>query len=257
MIKKVILAAFVFGCLAFVPARDTVMNRFHVPANYRRINNQPGSFGAWLQQLPLKAKGTATKTYQGSVARTDPYTAAVVDISIGTQDLQQCADAVMRLRGEYLYQKSAYSKISFNFTSGFRCDFIHFANGYRYTQSGQWKLLGKKDFSHASFLRYMNLVFSYAGTLSLEKELKNVPVANDLETGDVFIHGGSPGHCFIVMDVVTGPAGKKQFMLAQSFMPAQNIQVLQQNGLPWFSMDKTAAIPYGELVNLKYLKRFN
>jgi hypothetical protein len=102
----------------------------------------------------------------------------------------------------------------------------------------------------------MTLVFSYAGTLSLEKELHPVTNADELKTGDIFIHGGSPGHCFIVMEVVENDKHQKQFLLAQSFMPAQNIQVLQY-GTPWFSMDKHSDIPYGELIAKNYLRKFD
>jgi len=74
---------------------DNVIKRFAVPAGYQRITASPGSFGAWLQALPLKPAGTPTKTYKGDIARTDVYTAAVIDMSIGNQDLQQCADAAV------------------------------------------------------------------------------------------------------------------------------------------------------------------
>ena len=251
--KKLLTVVILLSLMAFVPA-DNVISRFKPSAGYKQIAVAPGSFGAYLQNLPLKPAGTHTKTYTGTIARTDAYTAAVIDMSIGSQDLQQCADAVMRLRAEYLYQQKNYKAIAFNFTSGFKCDYIHYADGYRYANE-RWMLKGKKDYSYPNFLRYMTLVFSYAGTLSLQKELKPVTDANGIKAGDVFIKGGSPGHCFIVMAVAENAAHKKQFLLAQSFMPAQNIQVLQ-NGSPWFSLDRTAEIPYGELVDAKYLKRF-
>jgi hypothetical protein len=238
---------------AFTPT-DVVHTRFKPSAGYRQVEVAPGSFGAYLQGLHLKPAGTHTMTYTGSIARTDPYTAAVIDMSIGSQDLQQCADAVMRLRAEYLYQQKNYKAIAFNFTSGFKCDYIHYADGYRYANE-RWLLRAKKDYTYPTFLRYMTLVFSYAGTLSLQKELKPVTNPDDIKAGDVFIRGGSPGHCFIVMDVAVNATKKKQFLLAQSFMPAQNIQILQ-NGSPWFSLGAVAAIPYGELVDAKYLKRF-
>ncbi|QHS55542.1 DUF4846 domain-containing protein [Mucilaginibacter sp. 14171R-50] len=250
--KNILSLVLLIATMAFAP--DNVRTRFKPSAGYNHVAVAPGSFGAYLQTLRLKPAGTHTRTYTGSIAHTDPYTAAVIDMSIGTQDLQQCADAVMRLRAEYLYQQGNYNAIAFNFTSGFKCDYTHYANGYRYANE-RWVLRGKKDYSYPNFLRYMNLVFSYAGTLSLQKELKPVTNPNDIKAGDVFIKGGSPGHCFIVMDVTENAAHKKQFLLAQSFMPAQNIQVLQ-NGSPWFSLDTIADIPYGELVNFKYLKRF-
>lgn len=233
---------------------DNVLTRFKAPEGYHQCAVKPGSFAAYLQSLPLKPAGTQTRTYKGDVARTDVYTAAVVDMSVGSQDLQQCADAVMRLRGEYLYQQKDYKAISFNFVSGFKCDYIHYANGYRY-HNGKWVQKAGKDYSYLTFMRYMELVFSYAGTLSLEKELHPVTNPNGLKAGDIFIHGGSPGHCFIVMDVVENDRHEKQFLLAQSFMPAQNIQVVQYHS-PWFSMEKVSDIMYGELIDKKYLRRF-
>jgi len=139
--------------------------------------------------------------------------------------------------------------------SGFKCDYVHYANGYRYI-NGKWTLTTKKDYTYPAFLRYMNLVFSYASTLSLEKELKPVTNATEIKAGDVFIKGGAPGHCFIVMDVVENKDHQKQFLLAQSFMPAQNIQILQADGSPWFSTNKQATIFYAELIRPQYLRRF-
>ena len=237
------------------PAKDNVTTRFAVPPGNVRQKNEAGSFGEWLQNLPLKPAGAHTKTYRGGIAATDIYTAAVADVTVGNQDLQQCADAVMRLRAEYLYHKKAYDKISFNFVSGFKCDYGHYANGYRYLR-GKWVLTSKKDYTYPAFLRYMNLVFSYASTLSLEKELKPVQAMGGVKSGDVFIRGGSPGHCFIVMDVVEDKDHKQQFLLAQSFMPAQNIQILKSDGSPWFSLNRQANIYYGELISARFLRRF-
>lgn len=44
------------------------------------------------------------------------------------------------------------------------------------------------------------MVFSYAGTASLEKELKSISL-EDLQTGDVNIEGRFPGHAVIVVDL--------------------------------------------------------
>ena len=62
-----------------------------------------------------------------------------------------------------------------------------------------------------------------------------------LQPGDVFIKGGSPGHAVIVVDVAIYPqTGKKVFLLTQSYMPAQQIQILvnpANRGLsPWYEL---------------------
>jgi hypothetical protein len=253
--KTLIAAALLIFFTGFTAPVRTVISVFHPPAGYTIVKEQPGSFGYYLQHLPLKPAGTSTHTYDGKIAATDFYTAGVINMSVGNRDLQQCADAVMRLRGEYLYHKKAYKDIAFNFTSGFRCDFIHYADGYRYDNE-RWVLKGHKDYSYANFMRYMTLVFNYAGTLSLTKELEPVKNADSLKTGDVFIYGGSPGHCFIVLNVAVNAKGQKRFILAQSYIPAQDIQVLHNQGSPWFSIYETADVPAGMIVTLSYLKRF-
>jgi hypothetical protein len=234
---------------------DSINNRFDPPQGYKKVVLPSNGFGNWLCNLPLKPIGTHTKTYRGDIARTDDYTAAVINMSVGKQDLQQCADAVMRLRAEYLYQQKNYNAISFNFVNGFKCDYVHYANGYRYSNN-KWVLKAAKSYTYTTFIQYMNLVFSYAGTLSLEKELVKIHTPAELKAGDVFIHGGSPGHCFIVMDVAENASHQQQFLLAQSFMPAQDIQILQQNGDAWFSLSRPASIPYANLIDFKYLRRF-
>ena len=81
----------------------------------------------------------------------------------------------------------------------------------------------------------------YAGTLSLSKELSTVAY-NNLKAGDIFIQGGSPGHAVIVVDLAIDPnSDKKIYLLAQSYMPAQDIQVLKnpmnKNLSPWYELD--------------------
>ncbi len=82
-------------------------------------------------------------------------------------------------------------------------------------------------------------IFSYAGTASLSKELKPVQV-EDMQIGDVFIRGGFPGHAVIVVDMAENvQTGEKLFMLAQSYMPAQDFHILvnpTDTGLsPWYN----------------------
>ncbi len=101
----------------------------------------------------------------------------------------------------------------------------------------------------------------YAGTLSLSKELNPVPIKN-MQIGDVFIYGGSPGHAVIVMDMCNSPkTGKKMFMLAQSYMPAQEIHVLKNENnpaiSPWYELNENSEIKTPEWTfTPQQLKRF-
>lgn len=103
-----------------------------------------------------------------------------------------------------------------------------------------WYKSKEKDYSYKTFRAYLDVVFAYAGTLSLAKELTSVPVTS-MQIGDVLIQGGSPGHAVIVVDMAENPAtGEKLYLLAQSYMPAQDIQVLEnpkeRDKSPWYTL---------------------
>ncbi|MGI6686533.1 MAG: DUF4846 domain-containing protein [Bacillota bacterium] len=222
---------------------NTIKERVKVPAGYARTEGDANSFGEYLRNLPLKPHGSLVRYYNGAEKTKDVYV-AVVDMEIGDRDLQQCADAVIRLRAEYLYRQGSYDQIHFNFVSGFQADYNTWVQGNRIVVNGnqvKWvKQAGYND-SYESFRKYLDMVFAYAGTASLAKELNPVAV-EDMEIGDVFIQGGSPGHCVIVTDMaINQSTGEKVFLLAQSYMPAQDIQILKnpQNETlsPWYTLD--------------------
>jgi len=61
---------------------------------------------------PFK-KNKTVYLYDGSVKRNQAAQFAVLDISTGNKDLQQCADAVMRLRARFLFATQQYDHIIF------------------------------------------------------------------------------------------------------------------------------------------------
>ncbi len=218
---------------------QTIAERFDVPTGFVRLASEEKSFAHYLQNLPLKPHGTKVKYYDGREKTKEVYL-AVVDFDLGERDLQQCADAVIRLRAEYLYKEERLGEIHFNFVSGFNAEFSNWMAGRGIAVNGSsvsWVNNSKNNSSYESFQKYLNTVYAYASTLSLEKELNAKPFA-DLAIGDVFIQGGSPGHCVIIVDAaVNKKTGEKIFMLAQGYMPAQDIQILKgdEEGSPWFS----------------------
>jgi hypothetical protein len=137
---------------------------------------------------------------------------------------------VIRLRAEYLFAAQKQNEIAFHFTSGDKAVWSDWKKGIRPTVRGNhvsWKAAAKPDSSYENFRRYLNTVFRYAGTLSLSKELTPVSDPSRVEIGDVFIQGGSPGHAVIVADVAENNNGERVFLLAQSYMPAQQIEILR------------------------------
>ena len=224
------------------PFGHTIQSRFSPPAGFRRMPVDSMSFANYLRHLPLKPVGSTVKLFNGRTKTNNDIYEAVVDLPIGKRDLHQCADAVMRLRAEYLFQAKKYDSIHFNFTNGFKADYAHWRLGKRIIVSGNevyWKQSAQPSDSPKEFWKYLEMVFSYAGTASLEKEMKPVSI-NTMRIGDVFIQGGFPGHAVIVVDMaIHETTGEKLFLLAQSYMPAQEIQLLKNSNHahlnPWYS----------------------
>jgi hypothetical protein len=200
-----LLLLFLFNFIAEIPA----------PAGYQRVPTD--AWGSYLRQLPLK-KDATVYLYNGEKKRNQSAQYAVVDLSVGKQDLQQCADAVMRLRAEYLFARKQYQQIAFTSNAG---------KIYRFTA----------PYTHEHLMQYLTEVFTYCNSASLEKELKPKDIRN-ISIGDVFIRGGFPGHVVIVVDLVQDNKGNKLFMLAQSYMPAQDIHVLKGEKGPWYSAEE-------------------
>ena len=224
------------------PEGEILKTRFSPPTGFKRISVQKNSYGDFLQNLPLKPDGALVKYYDGGIKYNSSIYDAVIDLKIGKKNLHQCADAIMRLRAEYLWKEKKHDSIHFNFTNGFRVDYSKWKSGNRISIKGNktwWKKTKEASNTYANFWNYMEIIFAYAGTASLSKELKNVPL-KELKIGDIFIQGGFPGHAIIVVDVATHSETKeKLFILAQSYMPAQETQILKNLGntemSPWYS----------------------
>ena len=224
------------------PDGMTIEERFSTPEGFERSTVAEKSFGAYLRQLPLKPDGAKVHYFDGREKSRAGVYAAVVDLDLDPRNLQQCADAVIRLRGEYLFDQQRYNEINFHFTNGFETSYKKWSEGYRIKVDGRnvsWYPTNKTGNSYKAFRQYLKMVFAYAGTISLNQEL-NPKAIEDIEIGDVFIQAGSPGHAVIVVDLAKHPdTGEKRFLLAQSYMPAQDIQILQNPANepenPWYS----------------------
>jgi hypothetical protein len=223
-------------------AQQQLAARFPPPAGCRRVAVARGTWGAWLRGLPLRPAGTPARLYSGQLKDNQAVVAAVVNIDPGTKDLQQCADAVIRLRAEYLFSQD-FNKIHFHLTTGYDAWFSDYVAGRTFRVQGEQVLPATKTVeapTHAALGRYLLPVFGYAGTLSLRRDLRPVTLA-EVQPGDVLIHGGRPGHAVLVVDMAEHPqSGQRYLLLAQSYMPAQNIHILRNVAQPalgaWFAL---------------------
>ena len=251
-----------------VSEEDIFMLRFRTPEGYQRMSVEEGSFAEFLRNYPLKKAESPVLLYDGREKGNQRAHAAVLQLPIENEDLQQCADSVMRIYAEYLWDTKQYDKIMFHLSDGFEASYVRWREGYRIgfeNDKPYWYKKAGYDDSYETFVKYMRIVFAYAGTASMEAFETMETTMAELKTGDVFIKGGSPGHVVMVMDICENADGKKAFLLAQGYMPAQEFHVLKNplhSDDPWYYEEeltyplRTPEYTFGEgsLRKLTYLE---
>ena len=195
----------------------TLESRIHTPDGYTRTSEDAGNLADFLRNYAMKEDQSPVLLYDGSKKGNQNAHVAVFDLPIEPEDLQQCADSVIRVYAEYFWSTGQYDRIAFHFTSGFDAQYTKWADGYR------------------------------------------------IQVGDVFLKGGSPGHVVMIVDLCENANGKKAFLLAQGYMPAQQFHVLKNPAHeddPWYYEDEVTypfrtpeyTFDEGSLKTLNYLK---
>jgi hypothetical protein len=226
------------------PTGEKLINRIAPPKGYTWETASPNSFAEFLQNLPLAPAGSPVLDYAGNPISNQSEHIAIINYDVGTKDLQQCADATIRLRAEYLFQQKRFDEIGFHFTSGDYFSWTDYANGIRPIISGNSVSFSKAanaDDSYASFRKYLDVIYNYAGTISVNRETKPVTSNAAISSGDIIITPGSPGHAVMIVGCAKDKHNNKIYLLSESYMPAQSIHVLTnpfESGInPWYHLD--------------------
>ena len=236
-------SAVVSGAVVNAEKGNILLTRFQVPEGYTRVPADEESLGTFLRTYPLKKAGAKVKLFDGSDKTNQSAHAAVFKFPLAGEELQQCADSVMRVYAEYFWQTGQYDRIAFHFVDGFLAEYSKWRKGKR-IQVGMgetaWIDGGKEDKSYEAFAKFMRIVYAYASTISLKNESKSISLKK-IQIGDIFIKAGSPGHVVMVVDVCENADGKKAFLLAQGYTPAQQFHVLKNPAHeedPWYYQEE-------------------
>lgn len=255
------------GTAEGVPAPvDTLESRFPTEPGFSRVPLAPESFGAFLRTLPLAAKGSAVLSYRGSIVREPdhPNVAAVVAIDVGRRDLQQCADAVIRMHAEWSWSRGKRDQ-AYRAASGTKLSFAGYLAGDRIKVDGNRIFLERIakpiEATHAAFRTWLDDVFGWANTGALSRDGERVGIET-LRPGDFFVLTGAPyGHTVLVLDMAKDEKGRRAVLLGQSFVPAQNFHVVRKSPeSAWFVIDEARGVietPFWEPFPFDSLRRFS
>ncbi len=228
----------------------TIKSRVNLPKGFKRVKYPKGSFQEYLRNYKLKPFGTKIINYDNTEYFWQFGHIGILEIPVPKNGLQQCADALIRIRSEYLWDNNRKNEIGFKFTSGHYCSWKKYAEGYRPKINGNKVIFNKTalaNYSKANFYKYLNLIYIYSGTLSLYNELPKINNMANLELGDMLIKGGSPGHIVMICDEAINSNGDKIYLLFQGNTPAQSVHLVKNledaKLSPWYHLEKNAIIP--------------
>lgn len=215
-----------------LPRLEALTTRFSPPAGFKRVEVKPKSFAAYLRGLPLRTDRDAVKLYDGRAAPMP--SAGIVPLDLGSKDVHQCADSVIRLHAEYLWSQGRADEAQYHYTSGdlarwrdWRQGKVLKVRGNKVTQvtrSGMGK-------DHKAYRKYLDDVFMYASTRSLHRDAKKLKGEQvRYEAGDFFLAAGSPGHVVILLDVVEHADGRRAALVGQGYLPAREFHVIKASG---------------------------
>jgi hypothetical protein len=223
-------------------AGQIIKNRFTLPPGYVRIPVEETSYATYLRNLPLLPHGSLVKYYDGSPKPNNGIYVGVVFIDVGLEDLQQSPEICIRLRGEYLFKQQQYNKISFTISNHKRVSYVNWVEGLKMIIDGKtyWTKSPTDANRYPTFKRYLEFIFTHGDIETLLDDVQRSALEH-IQPGDMFIQIARPGHVVVVVDVAENAAtGDRVFLLAQSYKPAQSLQILvnpeDANLSPWYSV---------------------
>jgi hypothetical protein len=239
--------------------------RFPAPPGYVRVKVEPNSFAAWLRDLPVAAEGTPVKSFDGkeTLAGDDDFMAGVIAIDVGSQDLQQSADVIIRLHAEYMWSRGEKDQISYRSATKLSLPLSRWEKGQRLIADGAnvfWVVKGKPaEIDHAELRRYLDSVFTWANSTSLGPRSEPVEDPKQLTAGDFFLQGQDLA---VVLDMAEKPSGERVALLAKAREHAENIHVLRPGkATAWFSVrppvpvmvPRSQALGWGQLRRMTHV----
>jgi hypothetical protein len=236
---RVLFVLFLSGCFYTKAGIRNEKPVSIVPVKTESVKAGIHSWKGFLQNLP-ESKGVIRDYRGNAIFNQSKHYSILSKFDVGTRDLQQCADALIRLRAEYLFAESKFDEISFRFTSGERFSYTDYLAGKRPAATSSRNIVyyvATSVNNHESLRKYLDIVYTYTNTIALERDLKP---ASDFAIGTLVVKGGSPGHCFIIVDETINDKGQKVYKLAESYMPAQTIYILKnpEDETPWHLLSK-------------------
>jgi len=246
------------------PEGNLIATRFNVPTGYTRMQERDRTtFFVFVQNLPLLPNGTPV-VYSNKDAKpaNSRRPAAVLNMVLDEENLQQKPQSLMRLWAEYLFEQQQFGDIIFHIRNGQPIAYDKWKEGLKgiVEGTGYWTKVPLDLKAYTTFRRYLNFVFRYSDFQTIQKDWRVLP-ASDLAPGSILFAEKEGNYAAVmILDVAINERGERLLILACGGSPAQSIEVLQNSNTgrtpaqqatnlgPWFRVEKDGTVRTGDAV---------
>lgn len=236
-----------YAWLAFgedLPELTTLDRHIATPEGYtRQPIEDASSYAAYLRGLPIRTDREDVRLYTGE--KVSMPSAGIVPLDLGKRDVHQCADSVIRLHAEWLWSVDREEEAAYHYTSGDLAAWKDWRRGKILKVKGNevLQVSGKKSpDTHEAYREWLDKVFTYASTRSLHRDSKKIKSSKELQSGDFYLQGGSPGHVVMILDIAEASDGARVALFGQGYLPAREFHVIRGEASDtidgvWFKLD--------------------
>ncbi len=207
-----------------------------------RLPLDENSFGAWLRNLPLLPPGSPVLDYRKRIYKSsnDTTVAAVINLDIRGRRMEQCMDILIRLYGQFLWEKDRASELKLPLPGGYWLLWADWMQGIRPVFNGidvTLKRTADQDNSYKQYSAYLRTVYAVSHTQQFYYWYEPI-LPEEIEVGDFFVLKGTKSHAVMVVDLAVGRGGQKYALIGHGDTPACEFHLLNYNkSRPWIPLD--------------------
>jgi hypothetical protein len=238
----------------------TIITAIQPPPSYTRVRIEPGTFAASLRDIELSNQSELVAGDGKTLLCGDDLVAITLIQPFDNQH-DVGVDGVVRLWGEYLWNRRKHPSISFPLDNGQVALWKDWQDGLRpKAQGGRFIFtqITTPDGSYPNYQRFLAFVAEEMGAIALRRE-SSITFEDSLTIGDIIVALGkdSKTHLGIILDACKEPRGERLFLLGTSGTPSTTLYILRpyspvQGMNEWFTLDGARwAIGQGERTDLR------
>jgi hypothetical protein len=225
--------------------KKTIENSIQPPAGFTRVPLTAASFAASLRQIELSDQKELLAG-DGKTVLCSEEKVAVTTITPYDNSNDVGVDGIVKLWGEYLWNRPTRTKISFPLDNGQVAAWQDWRDGLRPRESGGrfiFTQITTPDGSYPSYQKYLAFVAEEMGAIALRRE-STIIFDDSVTVGDLLValRKDSQSAVGIIMDACKGPRSEKLYLLGTCGTPSTTLYIARpyapiQGTNEWFTLD--------------------